>query len=143
MYQTVCTIMVMAAFAQKQQLGSNSLSSKNRINKLDSQICEFLTTSSQGSLKRQYLSNLTKHQSVCVCVCQSLSRVQLFAIPWTAAHQAPLSIEFPRLEYWSGFPSLGDLPTQGSNPCLPHRRQILYHLSHQGGPHESIFNIKH
>ena len=25
-------------------------------------------------------------------------------------------------------------PTQGSNPCLPHCRQILYHLSHQGSP---------
>ena len=25
-------------------------------------------------------------------------------------------------------------PTQGSNPGLPHCRQILYHLSHQGSP---------
>ena len=32
--------------------------------------------------------------------------------PWTAAHWAPLSMEFSRQEYWSGlpFPSLGDLP---------------------------------
>ena len=32
--------------------------------------------------------------------------------PWTVAHQAPLSMAFPRQEYWSGlpFPSLGDLP---------------------------------
>ena len=28
----------------------------------------------------------------------------------------------------------GIFPTQGSNPGLPHRRQILYHLSHQGSP---------
>ena len=28
----------------------------------------------------------------------------------------------------------GIFPTQGSNPCLPHCRQILYHLSHQGSP---------
>ena len=30
---------------------------------------------------------------VCMCVCQSLSRVWLFAISWTVAHQAPLSVE--------------------------------------------------
>ena len=28
----------------------------------------------------------------------------------------------------------GIFPTQGSNPGLPHGRQILYHLSHQGRP---------
>ena len=40
-------------------------------------------------------------KNVCVCA-QSLSRVQLFATPWTAAHQSPLSMEFSRQEYWSG-----------------------------------------
>ena len=38
---------------------------------------------------------------VCVCVCK-VSRVQLFATPWTVAPQAPLSMGFPRQEYWSG-----------------------------------------
>ena len=33
-----------------------------------------------------------------------LSRLQLFAIPWTAAHQAPPSMGFSRQEYWSGVP---------------------------------------
>ena len=44
-----------------------------------------------------------------------LSRVQLFATPWTVAHQAPLSMGFPRQEYWSGlpWPSPGDLPHPG------------------------------
>ena len=44
-----------------------------------------------------------------------LSRVQLFATPWTVAHQAPPSMEFSRQEYWSGlpFPSPGDLPNLG------------------------------
>ena len=32
---------------------------------------------------------------------QLLSHVQLFATPWTVAHQAPLSMEFSRLEHWS------------------------------------------
>ena len=36
--------------------------------------------------------------------CYSLSRVQLFATPWTVAYHTPLSIEFSRQEYWSGFP---------------------------------------
>ena len=32
---------------------------------------------------------------------QFLSCVQLFAIPWTVAHQAPLTMGFSRQEYWS------------------------------------------
>ena len=49
---------------------------------------------------------------------KSLSRVQLFATPWTVAHQAPLSMEFSRQEYWSGlpFPSPRDLPDPGIKP---------------------------
>ena len=49
---------------------------------------------------------------------QSLSCVPLFATSWTVAHQAPLSIEFPRQEYWSGLPLLtpGDLPDLGIKP---------------------------
>ena len=35
---------------------------------------------------------------------KSLSRVQLFATPWTVAHQAPPSMGFSRQEYWSGVP---------------------------------------
>ena len=37
---------------------------------------------------------------------KSLSRVQLSATPWTAAHQAPPSMGFSRQEYWSGVPLL-------------------------------------
>ena len=41
--------------------------------------------------------------------------------PWTAAHQAPLSMEFSRQEYWSGlsFPSPGDHPDSGIEPGSP------------------------
>ena len=47
-----------------------------------------------------------------------LSRVRLFGIPWTVAPQAPLSMGFPRQEYWSGlpFPAPGDLPNPGIKP---------------------------
>ena len=46
---------------------------------------------------------------------------QLFATPWTVAHQAPLSMGFSRQEYWSGlpFPSPGDLPDPGIEPRSP------------------------
>ena len=48
-----------------------------------------------------------------------LSPVQLFATPWTVAHQAPLSIGFSRQEYWSRLPFLppGDLPHPGIEPA--------------------------
>ena len=63
---------------------------------------------------------------VCTCVShsvQSLSHVQLFATPWTIAHQAPPSIGFSRQEYSSGlpFPSPGDLP----NPRIELRSPAL------------------
>ena len=49
--------------------------------------------------------------------------LQLFATPWTIAHQAPLSMGFSRQEYWSGlsFPSPGDLP----NPGIEHGSPAL------------------
>ena len=52
---------------------------------------------------------------------KSLSRVRLFATPWTVAYQAPQSMEFSRQEYWSGlpFPSPGDLPNPGIEPGSP------------------------
>ena len=50
-----------------------------------------------------------------------LSRVQLFATPWTVVRQAPLPMEFPRQEYWSGlpFPSPGNLCDLGIEPTSP------------------------
>ena len=52
-----------------------------------------------------------------------------FVIPWTVAHKAPLSVGFPRREYWRGlpFPSPEIFLTQELNLCLVHCRQILYH----------------
>ena len=52
---------------------------------------------------------------------KSLSHVRLFETPWTIAHQAPLSMEFSRQEYWSGlpFPSPGDLPNPRIKPGSP------------------------
>ena len=52
-------------------------------------------------------------QYVCVLSC-----VRLFVTPQTGTHQATLSMEFPRQEYWSGLPCPfpGDLPDSGIEP---------------------------
>ena len=47
---------------------------------------------------------------------KSLSHVQLLATPWTAAHQAPLSMGFSRQEYWTGV-SLPSLPFPATYLC--------------------------
>ena len=56
--------------------------------------------------------------------------------PWTVAHQAPLSMGFPRQEYWSGllFPSPGDLPNPGVEPASPAGQVGSLTRSHQGNP---------
>ena len=50
---------------------------------------------------------------------QSLCCVQLSGTSWTVAHQAPLSMEFSRQDYWSGllFPPPGDPPYPGIEPA--------------------------
>ena len=55
------------------------------------------------------------------CVCAMLSHVRLFGTSWRVAYQAPLSLGFPRQEYWSGlsFSSPGDLPNPGTEPLSP------------------------
>ena len=65
------------------------------------------------------------------CMLSHFSRVRLFAVPWTVAHQAPLSVGFSRQEYWSGLPCPlpKDLPDLGIEPmfhvpCIG--RRVLY-----------------
>ena len=55
-------------------------------------------------------------------------------VPWTVAHQAPLSMEFSGQDYWRGLPcpSSGDLPDPRLNPRLPPCKQTLHHLSFPG-----------
>ena len=68
-----------------------------------------------------------------------------FAIPWTVAHQAPLSMVFLRQEYWSVLPFLspGDLPDPGVKPAVPapspevQADSLL--LNHWGSPY-TIYN---
>ena len=53
-----------------------------------------------------------------MCMLSCFSRVQLFAVPWSVTHQAPLSMGFSRQEYWHGLPcpSPGALPNPGIEP---------------------------
>ena len=67
---------------------------------------------------------------------KSLSRVQLFATPWTVAYQAPRSMWFSGQEYWRGchFLLQGIFPTQVLNPGLPQCRQTLLPSEVPGKP---------
>ena len=67
-----------------------------------------------------------------------------FVTPWTIAHQAPLSLGFPRQEDWSGFPFpiTGDLPDPGLNSCLLHWQVDSLPLSYKGSPLISIMKCK-
>ena len=64
---------------------------------------------------------LWDYQFYSVVVVYLLSCIQLLQRPQTVAHQAPLSMDFSRQEYWSGlpFPSPGDLRDPGIKPRSP------------------------
>ena len=91
-------------------------------------------------------------EGVCVCVCacvhtRTLSHVQHFVIPWTVAHQVPLSMKFSRQEYWNGchFLLQGIFQTQGLNLyllCLLYCRWILYLCVTWEAPNEGISGLK-
>ena len=65
-----------------------------------------------------------------------------FATPWTVTHQAPLSMGFPKQEYWSGlpFPSSGDLSDPGIEPVSPALKADSLPLSYQGSPAVNFAN---
>ena len=67
---------------------------------------------------------------------KSLSRVWLFATPWTVAYQVPPSMGFSRQEWWSGlpFPSPGDLPGTGIEPGSPELQADALPSEPQGKP---------
>ena len=71
---------------------------------------------------------------------KSLSRVRLFAAPWTVAYDTSPSMGFSRQEYWSGlpFPSPGDLPNPGIEPRSPALKADAL-SSEPPGKHEYIY----
>ena len=104
--------------------------------------CTILTTVEGENLWPPKQMSYSQIQVNGNCCCFPLSCILLFVTPCTLAHQAPLSMDFPRQEYWSGLPFLtpGIFMTQGFNPHLLHCRQILYHwatIEAQDGYHSS------
>ena len=75
---------------------------------------------------------------------KSLSRVRLFATPWTVAYQAPPSMGFSRQEYWSGlpFPSPGDLSNPGIEPGSPEFQADALTSEPPGKSHSIIGRIQ-
>ena len=66
-----------------------------------------------------------------------------FAAAWTVAHQAPLSVRFPRREEWSGLPfrSPGDLPDPRIKPASSAWQVDALLLSHQGSNDLSAVSV--
>ena len=74
-----------------------------------------------ASLHRTLFSFLLPHLTaqVIACYCCSVAKLcPTLVTPWAVADQAPLSMGFPRQEYWSGlpFPSPRNLPGSGIEP---------------------------
>ena len=79
-----------------------------------------MATVSHHRTSQDKYSRATPWEPQILCVhTQSVSCVRFFETWWTVAHQAPLSMRFPRQEDWSElpFPSLGDLPNPGIEPA--------------------------
>ena len=113
-------------------------------------MCPMLLELLEISLKIIFLINTECDDSLwpscgAVWVLSCFSRVQLFVALWTVAHRAPLSMEFFRQEYWSGFPCPppGDLPNPGIEPPSPALQADSLLLSHQGSPQMVLQDTKY
>ena len=91
-----------------------------------------------------YLTTLAGTFSLwCCCCCLVIKSCPTLSDPWTVTCQAPLSIGFPRQEYWSGllFPSSGALPGPGLSSCLLHWQVDSLPLSHQGSTYTVLLAV--
>ena len=113
------------------------LETKGQMNKKFSKKVKPLCLTYFGGLRGAGVIGDSMASSLCCAVVSSS------ATHWTVAHQAPMSMEFFRQKYWSGCQFLlqGIFLTQGSNPGLPHCRQMLYRLSHQGSLDTVNFSV--
>ena len=83
------------------------------------------------------------HKSLCCCCLLAKSCLTLWT-PWTIACQAPLSMGFPRQEYWSRlpYPSPGDLPNPGIKPMHPALACGFFMTKPPGKSHKSFTNLQ-
>ena len=89
---------------------------------------------------------MTKHvkERGMICCCYLVTKSCLtLEISWTVACQVPLSMGFPRQEYWSGFsfPSAGDLPDTGTKPMSPALADRFFITDRQGSPRGMINDV--
>ena len=94
-------------------------------------------------IHRVFLKLIWLHKITLKVKVKSLSCVRLFATPWAVACPRllhPWDFLGKSTEVGCHFLLQGIFPTQGSNPGLPHCRQTLYHLSHQGNSQFSQFS---
>ena len=115
-------------------------------------ICHVLELGAVKTAVRFTITYISLSSCVCVCVwaracTQSCWVVSSSVTLWTVAHQAPLSMGFPRQEYCSGLPFLSpeDLPDSGIEPaslCLLHRQADSLPLCHLGKPLVLITMLK-
>ena len=112
------------------------------------QLLEFTQTHVHwvGDVTVYFLNSIfTLAQKIITLVAYMLSNVRLFMTPSTVAHQAPLSMEFSRQDYWSGlpFPSPGNLPNPGIKPMflrLLHWKADSWPVSHLGSHKKCDYN---
>ena len=101
----------------------------------DSEMVTLILTSSFWQLCVNMLHSIgARHYIRSVCVHAQL--IWFFATPRNMARQVPLSMGFPKQEYWSGlpFPSPGDLPDPETEPTSPELQADSSPWSHQGSP---------
>ena len=74
-----------------------------------------LKTNKKKTTRHSVLPNSSTRHHLLLLLFSCLVLPDSIVTPWTVAHQAPLSMVFPRQEYWKGlpFPSPGDLPNPG------------------------------
>ena len=98
-------------------------------------IYKTLVSFSPGPTQVIFQGSLESHTPICCLV----ANLCLTETPWTGAHQAPLSMGFPRQEYWNGLPFLspGALPDPEIEPGSLVLQADLYHLSDQRRPTDS------
>ena len=84
-------------------------------------------------IKKIYRYIYTQWNTCCLVI---KSRLTFWWPHGLVACQTPLCMGFCREENWAGlpFPSPGDLPDSGINPCLLHWQAVSLPLSHQGSP---------
>ena len=90
----------------------------------------------------QFVSNHVAFQcwivwaACCCCLVAKSCLTFSFMTPWIIAHQVPLSLEFPRQEYWSVLPFLspGDLPNSGIKLTSAALAEDSLPQSHQASP---------